>query len=97
MALEGSFAVAFSFLIAGSSQDLILPAKMAARVGPSITSSPGATPSMFTTGTMPPITIGNWTRPFLVSSSPFNGASVAPKVTVFASICLMPPPEPMDW
>ena len=41
-----------------------------ASVGPSSTRSPGLMPSMLTTGTMPPITIGNWTRPFLSSSSP---------------------------
>ena len=31
------------------------------------------------------------------NSSCFNGASLAPKSTVFALICLIPPPEPMDW
>jgi len=41
--------------------------------------------------------IGNWIRPFLSSSSSPSGLSVAPKVTVLASICLMPPPEPIDW
>ena len=54
-------------------------------------------PSRLTTGTMPPITIGNWTRPSLSRSAPVSGASVAPKVTVLAWICLMPPPEPIDW
>ena len=49
------------------------------------------------TGTTPPITVGNWTRPYFSSSSGFSGASVAPKVTVLALICLMPPPEPIDW
>jgi hypothetical protein len=32
---------------------------MSATVGPSSTSSPGLTPSMFTVGTTPPITIGH--------------------------------------
>jgi hypothetical protein len=30
-------------------------------------------------------------------SASLIGASVAPKSTVFSVICLMPPPEPMDW
>ena len=40
---------------------------------------------------------GNWTSPCLARSSGFRGASVAPKSTVFAWICLMPAPEPIDW
>jgi hypothetical protein len=58
---------------------------------------PGVTPSRFTTGTTPPMMAGNCTRPFFSRSSPFKGMSEAPKSTVFAVICLMPPPEPMDW
>jgi hypothetical protein len=46
---------------------------------------------------MPPITIGLCSRPAASSSSGFSGASVAPKVTVLALICLMPAPEPIDW
>ena len=46
---------------------------------------------------MPPITVGNWIRPALSSASGFSGISEAPKVTVRAVICLMPPPEPIDW
>ena len=41
-------------------------------------------PSTLMTGTMPPITVGNWTRPSFSRSSAFSGASVAPKVTVLA-------------
>jgi hypothetical protein len=33
----------------------------------------------------------------LASSPSFIGASLAPKSTVFSRICLMPPPEPIDW
>ena len=44
-----------------------------------------------------PITVGNWVRPSLSSSSGLSGMSDAPKSTVLAVICLMPPPEPMDW
>jgi len=51
---------------------------------------------MFTTGTTPPMIIGNCTRPAALSSSGFSGMSEAPKVTVFALICLMPAPEPID-
>jgi hypothetical protein len=40
--------------------------------------------------------IGHCTRPFFSSSSALSGLSDAPKSTVFASICLMPPPEPID-
>ncbi|MNN83036.1 hypothetical protein D3C81_2000410 [compost metagenome] len=59
-------------------------------------SSPGFTPCRLITGTTPPITVGNWTRPCLFRSSSFSGASEAPKSTVLAPICLMPPDEPMD-
>ena len=52
---------------------------------------------MFTTGTTPPSTVGNWTRPDFSRSSPLSGASVAPKSTVLALIWRMPPPEPIDW
>ena len=47
-----------------------------ASVGPSMTSSPGLMPSRLTTGTMPPITIGNWARPISSSSLPGSGASL---------------------
>ena len=40
---------------------------------------------------------GNCARPDSSSSLPGSGASEAPKVTVLALICLMPPPEPIDW
>jgi len=40
---------------------------------------------------------GNCIRPFFSSSSGFIGMSEAPNWTVFAVICLMPPPEPIDW
>ena len=43
-----------------------------------------------------PMIIGNCNRPAAFRSSGFNGISEAPKVTVLALICLMPPPEPMD-
>ena len=49
-----------------------------------------------TTGTTPPMTVGNCMTPILSSSSGFSGMSDAPKVTVRAPICLMPPPEPID-
>ncbi len=55
-------------------------------------------PSRFTTGTMPPITIGHWMRsPSAASSFAVSGTSEAPKATVRAVICLIPPPEPIDW
>ena len=61
-----SFDVRIELLIAGSSQFLISPRKILASVGPSMVSSPGLMPSRLTTGTMPPITIGNWARPRFV-------------------------------
>ena len=42
---------------------------------------------MFTTGTMPPTTIGNWARLLLARSSLASGLSVAPKSTVPALTC----------
>ncbi len=39
-------------------------------------------PLTFTTGTTPPMIIGNCTRPEAFSSSGFRGMSEAPKVTV---------------
>ena len=69
---------------------------MSASVAPSNTMSPGLTPSMLTTATIAPITIGHWIRPSFSSCSTLSGMSEAPKVTVLASICLMPPPEPID-
>jgi len=43
------------------------------------------------------MTVGNCSRPSFSSSSALSGASEAPKSTVFERICLMPPPEPIDW
>jgi len=50
---------------------------------------------MFTTGTTPPMIIGNCSSPAAFRSSGFSGMSEAPNVTVFALICLMPPPDPI--
>ena len=83
--------------MAGSFHVVILPMKMSASVGPSITRPSAAIPVRWTTGTMPPITIGNCASPASSRSLAFSGASVAPKVTVLALICLMPAPEPIDW
>ena len=57
---------------------------------------PGSMPATLTTGTTPPITVGNWARPAFFSSLGVSGLSVAPKVTVLALIWAMPPPEPID-
>ena len=43
------------------------------------------------------MTAGNWNRPFFTRSSSDIGLSVAPKATVLARICLMPPPDPIAW
>ena len=97
IACFGSLAFGLSLTIAGSSQVLISPRKILPSVGPSSVMSPLLMPSRLTTGTTPPITVGNWMTPFFSSSSGFSGMSEAPKVTVRAVICLMPPPEPIDW
>ena len=69
---------------------------MLASVVPSSVMSPDLTPSMLTTGTMPPMTIGHWISAGLGQLFVVNGLSDAPNVTVLAVICLMPPPEPID-
>ena len=43
-----------------------------------------------------PMIMGHCARPSFCSCSALSGASVAPKVTVLATICLMPAPEPID-
>ena len=53
----------------------------------------GAMPLMLTTGTTPPITVGNCTRPSLASCSSFSGMSDAPKSTVLARIWFSPRPS----
>ena len=64
--------------------------------GPVIRSSPGLKPSKLITGTVPPMMAGNCTCPCLSKLSPDTGASVAPKSTVLALICLIPPELPID-
>ena len=96
IACDGSLAFGLSLAIAGSSHLVISPSKILASVSPSSVRSPDLTPSRLTTGTSPPITVGNWIRPALLSSADFNGMSEAPNVTVLFMICLMPPPEPID-
>ena len=96
-AVSGSFTPGFSLATAGSFQVLMVPMNSLASVSPSSVRSPAFMPSRFTTGTMPPMIIGHWTRPASLRSFSVSGASVAPKVTVLALICLMPPPEPIDW
>jgi hypothetical protein len=75
---------------------LISPRKILANVGPSSVRSPALTPSTFTTGTTPPITVGNCTSPYMSKSAAFSGISEAPNVTSLFWICLMPSPEPTD-
>ena len=52
---------------------------------------------MFTIGTTPPMIAGNCTSPDFSRSSALSGMSDAPKSTVLALICAIPPPEPIDW
>ncbi len=69
---------------------------MLATVAPSKCNWPAWMPLMLTTGTTPPMIMGNCMSPEAFRSSGFKGMSEAPNVTVFALICLMPPPDPMD-
>jgi len=69
---------------------------MSASSGPVSFSCPELRPGTFTTATMPPITIGNCARPDWASSSLASGWSVAPKSTVPAFTCEIPPPDPID-
>ena len=59
IACDGSFALGFSLAMAGSFQVLISPRKILASVSPSSVRSAELTPSRFTTGTSPPMTVGN--------------------------------------
>jgi hypothetical protein len=59
--------------------------------------APSPMPLMLYTGTTPPMMAGNCIRPCFSRSAGFIGMSEAPKFTVLAVICLMPPPEPIDW
>jgi len=93
---DGSFRLGLSFRSAASFHDLISPRKILANVGPSSVRSPALTPSTFTTGTTPPITVGNCTSPYMSKSAAFSGISEAPNVTSLFWICLMPSPEPTD-
>jgi hypothetical protein len=55
-------------------------------------------PFRFTTIASAPATVGNiWMPEAAANCSSFRMASEAPKSTVFSVICLMPPPEPIDW
>ena len=70
--------------MAGSLHDLSLPRYMSARTCPVKSRiSPGLTPSILTTGTTPPITIGNcMCHPSFSNSFGARGMSLAPKSTV---------------
>ena len=94
---EGIFIPGFNRATRLSLQSVTLPWKISDNKSPESLSWFGPTPSMFTTTTTPPIIAGNWTMPWLWRSSNAIGASVAPKSTVLALICLIPPPEPIDW
>ena len=68
IACDGSLTLGLSFLIAGSFQFLISPRKILASVGAVEHEIAGLMPSRLTTGTTPPITVGNWIRPSFSSS-----------------------------
>lgn len=80
----GSLSSGFSARIAGSFHAVILPRKMSASVLRSSRSAFGFTPRRLTTTTTPPVSIGNWQRPALSSSSLVSGLSVPPKSTVLS-------------
>ncbi len=97
MAVAGSLSPGFSAAMAGSFHLVMAPRKMLAAVTPSSFSLPDSMPGRLKTMVTPPITVGTCTS--LAASSSFSerGASVPPKSTVLALICLMPPEEPMPW
>ena len=70
---------------------------MSAICAPVRVTAPDAKPFTLYTMTSPPMMAGNCMSPYLSSSSGFIGMSEAPNCTVFGVICLMPPPEPIDW
>ena len=98
MSSPGRFTPALSLVIAGSFHFVILPRKISARTVP-LNLSSVLTPSTLYTGTTAPRTVGKCsTLPGVARSCSFViGPSVAPKNTVCAASCRMPPPDPIDW
>ncbi|GBE10057.1 hypothetical protein BMS3Abin12_00615 [bacterium BMS3Abin12] len=94
--LSGNSTPALTLRIAGSFHRLTVPRKMSASTALGSLSSPAFTPGTFTTATTPPMICGHWISPYRSRSAGFMGASEAPKSTVRALICLIPPPEPID-
>ena len=96
MAASGNFAFGLSFASVGSFHLVIFPRKIPASVSGESRSSEMLL-TLYTTTTAP-ITVGMcWMPAARPISSALIGASLAPKSTVFSVICLMPPPEPIDW
>ena len=98
---EGKAAALIDELNAGlaavSARARALSARPAVDTSPLSTSWLAAMPGRCTTGTIEITTCGNCTRWFLTMSSCISGLSELAKSTVLASICLMPPPEPIAW
>ena len=94
IAVLGSETPGLSFAIAGSFQVLICPKKIFASVGPSMCSR-FLTPGRLYMIDVAPSAHGICSQPLqAVNWSGDNGASLAPKSTVRAVICVMPAPEP---
>src|SRR5437660_10805820 len=100
MPVVGRVTPALSFLMAGSFQVLILPAKMPATAsGESFRS---VTPERLYSTAMPPPVHGMVCTPPPLATAPCSsaadmGTSVAPKSMVPAVNCWMPAPDPTPW
>ena len=97
IAASGKATPGFKAVSAGSFHFTILPRKISPSSGPVSLIWPGWMPLMLTTGTTPPITVGNCTKPSLASASSLSGMSDAPKSTVLLRIWFSPAPDPTDW
>src|SRR5262249_44252730 len=93
--VAGSFAPGFRAAICGSFQCVILPRYMPASTGPLSFNFAGAPFTWYETS-VAASAHGTCRQPLHASSwSGENGASLAPKSTVRAVICAIPPPEPI--
>ncbi len=93
--VEGSFTPGFSDLIWGASQVLIFPSQMSERIGP-VRCRPLGTPVTWYATAVAESAHGTSEQPLQAENwLDVMGASLAPKSTVRAVICSMPPPDPI--
>src|SRR5215475_12026804 len=93
--VDGSLTPWLSLRIRGSFQVLIVPRYMSATTGP-VRRSGFETPGTLYETVVAASAHGIWTQPWhALAWSDVSGASLAPKSTVRAVICSMPPPLPI--